>query len=372
MVEERGAKSVQDFTKKKMMKNMFQKKQVMTTPYVGWWLLGCAAMVFLMAVIGAATRLTESGLSMVEWRPLTGFLPPMSQEEWMRVFELYKASPEFQKINAWMSLSDFKSIFWWEFIHRVWGRLIGLVFFIPFAYFFFTKSLTKQQFKTFLGLLFLGGFQGFIGWFMVRSGLNDLPYVSPYRLTLHLGFAVVLFMLLLWIGWGQLKSPRHFKKKKEAFHWLSYLPVSMIFITILSGAFVAGNDAGLIYNEFPLMGGSIVPHEYMHMTPAWQAMFQHPPTVQFNHRLLAVITGIVTLIVSLRLYVLCLPKMRNVAMLSMYMASAVIFQISLGILTLIMQVPVFLGTLHQGVALVLLGLALRVVFQLRLKPTAVK
>lgn len=350
------------------MKNFFREKHNMTTPYIGWWLVVCAVMVFFMAVIGAATRLTESGLSMVEWRPLTGFFPPFSEGEWLRVFDLYKASPEFQKINTWMSLADFKSIFWWEFIHRLWGRLIGIVFFVPLCWFFIKKSLTKRQFFVFLGLLFLGGFQGFIGWFMVQSGLNDVPSVDPYRLTLHLGFAVFLFGLLFWVGWRQFKTERHFKKKNESFYFLSYIPVFCIFMTILSGAFVAGNDAGLIYNTFPLMGGHIVPDDYLFLDPVWQNFFQHPATVQFNHRVLAVLTVLITLAVNLRLYVLCRERMWPVSQICLFVCAAVLLQFFLGILTLLLHVPVFLGALHQAMALVLFALSLRVVFELKLKP----
>ena len=220
------------------------------------WLQLTAAMVFAMAVIGAITRLTESGLSMVEWRPLVGTLPPLTEADWQKMFAAYRQTPEFQKLNAWMSLDDFKGIFWWEYVHRLWGRLIGLVFALPLAWFWVRGSLPGWLKPWLLLALLLGALQGAVGWWMVASGLVDDPHVSHWRLAAHLGLAVLVYGLVLALA--ERLQP---VVRAETPRWLTRLSVvlaSLIFLLILSGALVAGLDAGLVYNTFPTMatGGS--------------------------------------------------------------------------------------------------------------------
>lgn len=214
---------------------------------VAIWLFSCAAMVFIMVVIGGLTRLTESGLSIVEWRPFTGIIPPMNEADWQTLYEKYSQYPEFQKINAWMSVEDFKSIFWLEFIHRLWGRLIGIVFFIPFVWFLAKKSIDRATKWKLWGLFILGGLQGLMGWYMVMSGLVDRPDVSQYRLTAHFGLALLIFIALLWVALQQL-GPRTTSTISSKRAWQL---LWLIVFTALSGGFVAGLNAGHIYNTFP-------------------------------------------------------------------------------------------------------------------------
>ena len=219
------------------------------------WLFIISFMVVAMIFIGGATRLTGSGLSMVEWRPLLGFLPPLTELEWIRIFELYKLSPEFIQINSWMSLSDFKFIFFWEYFHRVWGRLIGLFFLIPLIYFIYVKRLSGViLFRTTI-IFSLICIQGIIGWWMVKSGLNEIPTVSQYRLSIHLSMAFIILGLSFWTAMDLYEGP---VKKINLF---DKIPIIFISLTIIAGTFVSGMDAGLVYNSFPYMGETIVPIE---------------------------------------------------------------------------------------------------------------
>ena len=307
------------------------------------WLLSTIIMVILMILIGGVTRLTDSGLSMVEWRPLWGFLPPISQFEWNRVFELYMKSPEYIFKNKGMSLEEFKEIFFWEYFHRLWGRLIGIIFIIPLLFFIIVKKLPKSILSKLFLILFLGGLQGFIGWWMVKSGLVNDPTVSQYRLTIHLSNALLILSLLIWVYLDVIEGVSQIKPD------FSFFMFSILFITIIAGAFVAGMDAGLMYNEYPFMGDSLIPEnygEYQLLDP-----FENPASAQFHHRHLALFTTLCTLFYCYKYYFESKDKI--VKKLSLLISIVVCSQFTLGIITLINMVPVYLGAIHQTGAVIL-------------------
>ena len=311
--------------------------------HVSTWLLSTIIMVVLMILIGGVTRLTDSGLSMVEWRPLWGFLPPTSEIEWKRVFELYMNSPEYIFKNNGMSLEEFKEIFFWEYFHRLWGRLIGIVFIIPMLFFIILKKIPKSILSKLFIILFLGGLQGFIGWWMVKSGLVNDPSVSQYRLTIHLSNALLILSLLIWV---YLEIKEGVSQIKPDF---SFFMFSILFITIIAGAFVAGMDAGLMYNEYPFMGDSLIPEnygEYQLLDP-----FENPASAQFHHRHLALFTTLCTLFYCYKYYFESEDK--KVKKLSLLISVVVCSQFTLGIITLINMVPVYLGAMHQTGAVIL-------------------
>ena len=307
------------------------------------WLLSTIIMVILMILIGGVTRLTDSGLSMVEWRPLWGFLPPISQFEWNRVFELYMKSPEYIFKNKGMSLEEFKEIFFWEYFHRLWGRLIGIIFIIPLIFFIIVKKIPKSILSKLFLILFLGGLQGFIGWWMVKSGLVNDPTVSQYRLTIHLSNALLILSLLIWVYLDVKEGVSQIKPD------FSFFMFSILFITIIAGAFVAGMDAGLMYNEYPFMGDSLIPEnygEYQLLDP-----FENPASAQFHHRHLALFTTLCTLFYCYKYYFESEDK--KVKKLSLLISIVVCSQFTLGIITLINMVPVYLGAIHQTGAVIL-------------------
>ena len=311
--------------------------------HVSTWLLSTIIMVVLMILIGGVTRLTDSGLSMVEWRPLWGFLPPTSEIEWKRVFELYMNSPEYIFKNNGMSLEEFKEIFFWEYFHRLWGRLIGIVFIIPMLFFIILKKIPKSILSKLFIILFLGSLQGFIGWWMVKSGLVNDPSVSQYRLTIHLSNALLILSLLIWV---YLEIKEGVSQIKPDF---SFFMFSILFITIIAGAFVAGMDAGLMYNEYPFMGDSLIPEnygEYELLDP-----FENPASAQFHHRHLALFTTLCTLFYCYKYYFESEDK--KVKKLSLLISIVVCSQFTLGIITLINMVPVYLGAIHQTGAVIL-------------------
>ena len=312
------------------------------------WLYFSAFMVFCMAIIGAITRLTESGLSMVEWRPLIGAIPPLSETEWQRVFEIYQQTPEYQKKNSWMELGDFKEIFFWEWFHRFWGRLIGLVYGLPLLYFWIRQQIPEGYKPRLFFILVLGGMQAVMGWYMVESGLVDRPSVSHFRLAAHLGLAFVIFGALIWTA--QDIEKRQIFQVTSGLKLLSWIGLYILSITIIWGAYVAGMDAGLVYNEFPLMGGSFLPDDAVHINPLWANFFQNPVAIQFMHRWL----GILSFIVITAVHVLAMKqgiKTKDVFLLPVI----TLIQVGLGISTLLSSVWLPLATLHQGTALILLG-----------------
>ncbi len=311
------------------------------------WLFIMAGLVALMVIIGGVTRLTGSGLSMVEWRPLIGTLPPLSDAEWQRVFTLYQQSPEYQEINWGMTMGEFKQIFFWEYVHRVWGRMLGLAFGLPFLYFLIRRQIPQGYLGPLIGLLILGGFQGVIGWWMVTSGLVNEPSVSQYRLATHLSMALLIFALLIWTG----LNLRDGKAALPTGHVAGTL--ALIVLTIVAGAFVAGMDAGLLYNEYPLMGEGLIPIEYGEA--GWLDPLENPASAQFHHRWIALLAvgAVIGLWMRTR-------KQASVAVRGHLMMGMVGLQFLLGILTLLNGVPVWLGAAHQTGAVLLLAFTLLV------------
>jgi cytochrome c oxidase assembly protein subunit 15 len=324
---------------------------------MAWWLFACCAMVFLTMVVGGVTRLTHSGLSIVEWKPLIGALPPLTHADWLELFAKYQQTPEFIKRNHDMTLDGFQFIFWWEWAHRLLGRSIGVVFFLPYAWFLVRGKLRGALAAKVFGFFILGGLQGAMGWYMVKSGLVDDPRVSQYRLAAHLGLAFLLFGLMGWTGLGMLQ-PRKAKvgaaPSPTATQRLGTWLVALVFVMVLSGALVAGIHAGLAYNTFPLMNGAFVPPEIFMVDPLWLNFFTNMATVQFDHRMIA--WALMALIpwFSWRIWTET-PGARPAAVaLTLWLA----VQVSLGIATLLLQVPVALAALHQAGAMVLFGLIL--------------
>ncbi len=317
-----------------------------------YWLFSCAFMVAAMAVIGAITRLTESGLSIVHWHVFKDMLPPLSHAEWERLFAVYQQTPEYLKVNHGMSLSEFKQIYFWEWLHRLWGRLIGVVYALPLL-FFWLRGMIPQGFKgkLLIGLV-LGGLQGAMGWYMVESGLVDRPDVSHYRLAAHLGLAFIIFGYLLWIGLEIRKLsfcgltaesmdpvPPHRMTVEYSFCKLRHGVIALILlsITIIWGAFTAGLDAGRIYNTWPLMGGQLLPPE------GFASVTESHAWVQFTHRWLAALTLLAVLSFAWR-------------MRSLWLAGIVMMQFVLGIITLLTQLWIPVAALHQLGALTVFGL----------------
>jgi cytochrome c oxidase assembly protein subunit 15 len=319
--------------------------QAAALPFVKGWLFAVAALVFCMVIVGGATRLTDSGLSITEWQPLLGAIPPFTEAHWQEAFDKYRQIPEYQLVNKGMSLDEFKFIYWWEWAHRFLGRIIGLAFFLPFAYFALTGSLSL---KTALrcGVLFvLGGLQGALGWYMVSSGLVDRVDVSQYRLAAHLTLATVIFGAILWVGFGLGRGRRAPESGRE---WMALLIVALVVLQVAAGGFVAGLDAGFGYNTWPLMEGALVPNGLFTAAPWWRNMFENAMTVQFNHRMLAYVIAV---LVAGYAYVVRSPG-------SLILLAAVGLQVVLGIWTLLWGVPLWLGLAHQGGALVVLAAAI--------------
>ncbi|GAB1256824.1 COX15/CtaA family protein [Aurantivibrio plasticivorans] len=324
------------------------------------WLLICAAVIYGMIILGGVTRLTESGLSMVEWKPLMGIIPPLTEEHWQETFEKYKQFPEYQKINRGMDLSGFKKIFAFEYAHRVLGRLIGLLFFIPFIYFLIRGKISKSLSPRLWILLVLGGLQGLMGWYMVKSGLVDVPRVSQYRLTAHLGLAVVIYGFMMWVIFDLLFSadeqPQINAQAANRIRRFSMTLNVLIFLMILSGGLVAGLDAGFAYNTFPLMDGKFFPVGLFNLEPFWLNIFNDVTTVQFNHRFFAYVISLA--VAAYTLYALSQHIVGRLRLGVILFPVFLILQVSLGILTLVYVVPVSLAAAHQAGAVALLTVSL--------------
>ena len=318
-----------------------------------YWLLTGCVLIFIMVVVGGITRLTHSGLSISNYKLISGTIPPMNDVEWQEAFDLYKQYPEYQKINSDFNLQDFKDIYFWEWLHRFIGRFIGVVFIIPFAYFLLKKQLTKATIKKSILLLFLGGFQGFLGWYMVKSGLVERPDVSHYRLALHLTTAFITFSFALWIALD-IKFPSK-REVNTSLRNLIRVTFLLLIIQIIWGAFVAGLDAGFIHNTWPLMNDGKLIHEtvYMEQNPIWRNFIEGKSGVQFIHRYLAYI------VVALIVFIWFKAKKQSLNSFQIKLLKSllviVLLQFILGVFTLIFQVPVVLGVLHQVVAFFLLA-----------------
>ena len=321
---------------------------------LGIWLLVCAATVYLMIVVGGITRLTQSGLSMVEWAPIMGTLPPLGEAAWLDVFTKYQASPEYQKINFGMSLDSFKAIFWWEYGHRVLGRVIGLIYLLPLLYFMIRGMLPAAWRLRLFGLFVLGGLQGLMGWYMVKSGLVDVPHVSQYRLTTHLGLAVLIFAYMLWFALDFLRGESRHNKASKTYLRISAVAVAVIFLMMLSGGFVAGTKAGFIMNTFPKMNGEWIPQAWMAIDPWWRNLFENPVTVQFLHRCIAL------LVVAAVLALFWHSRKQRFSAKAAWVLLIMLIQVALGISALLMVVPVPLGAAHQAGAVALLASAILV------------
>lgn len=332
-----------------------------------WLLTGCF-LIFVMVLVGGVTRLTNSGLSMVEWNLLMGSIPPLNESEWNLAFEKYKQFPEYQMVNYHFTLEEFKPIFFWEYLHRVLGRLVGLVFIIPFTYFLVKKKISKELLPKLLLILFMGSFQGFLGWYMVKSGLNKDPDVSHFRLAMHLTTAFLTFAYTFWVSLG-LMYP---KKTKGAFKSIKSLAGILLVITVVQiiwGAFVAGLNAGKVYNTWPMMGEQWIADAVTAMSPWWHNFVEGLAGVQFLHRYMAYLVVGLVLFLFFKSKKQSLSKSQNRGV--NFLIGTVSFQFLLGVITLLLAVPVWLGVLHQLGAFILLGSVVFVLHRFTYSPKTV-
>lgn len=337
---------------------------------INWLLTGCL-LIFLMVVIGGITRLTHSGLSMVEWDLVIGTIPPLSESQWIESFRKYQQTPEFQKINYHFGLDEYKSIFWWEYIHRLIGRLIGLVFLIPFLYFLVMRRISRKLLPRLLMIFALGGFQGFLGWYMVKSGLVDVPYVSHYRLAIHLVAAFTTFAFTLWVALDLIYANRY--GGNSAHGWFRKAILSFLVILglqIVYGAFVAGLKAGFVYNTWPKMGDQWIADGVTAMEPFYLNFLEGLAGVQFLHRTLAYLLVVIVAVVWYKSRKTNLSDDQRFGI--NLLTALVLLQVVLGIFTLISAVPVWLGVTHQAVALLLLGANIFLIHRFRKGPEVVK
>lgn len=337
---------------------------------VAGWLLLCCALVAAMVALGGVTRLTGSGLSIVDWKPIHGVVPPLNQAQWDEEFDRYKASPEYRHKNAGMSLDGFKRIFWFEYAHRLLGRAVGIAFLLPMLILLARRMIEPRLVPSLLVMFVLGGVQGLLGWWMVTSGLVDEPRVSPYRLTAHLGLAMALYVWLLWTALAVLRRREPVAPARTALARPALALLLFAFVTVLSGGFVAGLHAGLIYNTFPTMGGHWLPPDLWSLAPGWRNPFENAITAQFDHRVLASVlfAGV------LAIWIACLrgPVAGAARAWAHGCAAAVTVQFALGIATLLAHVPVSLAAVHQANALLVLTALTGLAFTLRHPPHGVR
>jgi cytochrome c oxidase assembly protein subunit 15 len=329
---------------------------------VAAWLLVCAALVFAMVVVGGVTRLTHSGLSIVEWQPLVGTVPPLNDADWHELFDKYKQTPEFKQVNHAMDLAGFKRIFWWEYFHRLLGRAIGVVFLVPFLWFIARRRIDRPLAWQLAGIFALGGLQGALGWYMVKSGLVDDPRVSHFRLTAHLGVALAILSAELWVALGLL-APREARPARARLARFALVIAATVFLMALTGGFVAGLHAGKAYNTFPLMNGRFVPPEIMMLEPWYRNFFYNLATVQFVHRSIAWL--LMLLVPLFWLAAQRAPLAPRARLASHALLAALALQVTLGISTLLLSVPVALGAAHQAGAVLLLAVSLWAASELR-------
>ena len=319
-----------------------------------FWLITLLFSIFLMVIIGGITRLTNSGLSMVEWKPFLGFLPPLNDIEWDRVFNLYRTSPEYKFYNKGMGITEFKKIFFWEYIHRLFGRLIGILFLIPFILFIIKKRISNPIIFRLLIILLLGSLQGLIGWWMVKSGLAEKPDISQYRLSIHLANAFLIMFLLLWLIMDFFEGV---SKIKFNFNLLILFVLS---ITIIAGALVAGMDAGLMYNTYPLMDGEIFPNHYGQL--GYLDPLENPGSAQFHHRHLGLLTFIGLLLVYYKNKNNLYLKNRLYTLLILAFS-----QFGLGIFILLNFIPIVFASLHQVGAMIIFLLLISIIHSQNIK-----
>ena len=337
---------------------------------LAWWLIACAAMIFFMVLIGGITRLTESGLSITEWQPVEGVLPPLSASQWQDAFARYQVIPQFHAIHASMTLDQFKGIYFWEYLHRLWGRLIGIVFFLPFLWFWYRGRIGRSLWPKLALIFVLGAAQGLLGWYMVKSGLEHRIEVSQYRLAAHLFAAIVIYGAILWVAFDLLRRPDESRARERsgADGPVALSPARqtgirrtldsvliLVAVTLVAGAFVAGLRAGAIYNTFPLMGDRIVPGEYAALSPWWRNWFENPAAAQFNHRVLAQATWLVIVL----LWLFGRRRIERTARRALdLLAAAATLQAALGVATLLSVVALPLAAAHQAGAVLLVTAAL--------------
>tara|TARA_R110002111_G_scaffold61851_1_gene102895 strand:- start:306 stop:1358 length:1053 start_codon:yes stop_codon:yes gene_type:complete len=319
---------------------------------ITYWLVTLCVTIFTMIVVGGITRLTESGLSMVEWRPLLGTLPPASEAEWQRVFSAYQAYPQYQLINHAMTLDGFKTIFYWEYGHRLLGRLIGVMFALPFFFFLFTGRIERELKPKLWVALLLGGSQGLMGWYMVKSGLVDEPLVSHFRLAAHLCLALVILAYLIWLVLDQVMVSR--VEVSKVFGRTVFFFTALLCVQIVYGAFVAGNRAGYGFNTYPLMNGQWLPEVALSLMPFWHNLVDNNAMLQFIHRWIGGLVLFLALVLAVIAY---LREARAVKVVTFAMLGAVVCQFLLGVLTLIHVVPIGLASVHQaGACIVVLAI----------------
>ena len=325
-------------------------------PMVRFWLYSIAFLVFLMVVVGGITRLTDSGLSITEWKPIHGAIPPLSVEEWQEEFVKYQQIPEYERVNKGMTLEEFKTIFWWEWGHRQLGRFIGVAFFVPMLYFWLSGRVTSSLKPRLLVLLGLGGLQGAVGWWMVASGLVERVDVSQYRLATHLILASIIFFALLWVARGYRTGQKMRECVSADRHvWVMGLLTLCIFVQIFLGALVAGTHAGLIFNTWPLMDGGIIPERIYDGSSVWHSIFEDHATIQFNHRMMAYLVVAICFLLWFRIR--RDPFKGDMAFPANLLAGLIGFQVVIGIATLLFAVPFSLALLHQAGAMLVLAAA---------------
>ncbi|MCE1236923.1 MAG: COX15/CtaA family protein [Hyphomicrobiales bacterium] len=312
------------------------------------WLYLVAALIFAMVIVGGVTRLTESGLSITEWQPLLGALPPLSDADWQAAFDRYREIPQYRLMNAGMSLEEFRSIYWWEWSHRLLGRAIGVVFAVPLIVFWATGRIPRARLARLSALFVLGGLQGAIGWWMVSSGLADRVDVAPLRLAVHLTFAAMIYAAVLWTALtlsSRGRSPRPSPVRRIG----AAAVLGWIFLQIFLGALVSGNHAGLVYDTWPLMNGDLMPPDVFAMSPLWTDLVENPATVQFLHRMSAYVLLALVMVQFVTIVVTARTATARVS--AFVLGFAVVFQIMVGISTLLMHVPFALALIHQATAM---------------------
>ena len=318
------------------------------------WLLALTTMVLLIIIIGGLTRLTDSGLSMTDWRPLLGVIPPIGQDKWLIVFEMYKQTPEFKIVNRSMTLEEFKFIFWWEWFHRVFARLIGVVFIIPLIYFLIKKKVSKSLLLRLPIVFMFGIFQAFVGWWMVKSGLSENPYVSPYRLTFHLLNALIIFSILLWIAMDYKNSLKtNFLSKPFSQDFSVFFSIVLVFITIGTGGFMAGTDSGQSFNTFPLMNGKIIPDDYFLEDLGIYNIFENTVAINFNHRWFSIFVFFYIIFVCFKFIKFDSKKVPKI--LVILVLFFLTLQVALGIVTLLSNVYLPIASMHQTNSILLLS-----------------
>jgi len=331
------------------------------------WLFLCCAVVFAIVVVGGVTRLTHSGLSITEWQPIVGTVPPLSDADWSAAFAKYQLTPEYQQVNKGMTLGEFQRIFWWEYFHRLLGRLVGVVFLLPFLWFLARRKIPPGYGIPFAIIFALGAAQGALGWYMVQSGLVADPRVSQFRLTAHLGLAFLIFAAMFWAALSLVSPKRadgHAEKALSTTGRFAVAVACLVFLQAMSGGMVAGIRAGFAYNTFPLMNGAIVPAEILLLDPAWKNFFYNMATVQFVHRLLALLLAVAVPLLWWK--VARTPRVGSRTHVGAHLLLAMLaVQVTLGILTLVLVVPLPLAALHQAGALLLFAFALNLVHSLR-------